>query len=363
MGSYDRPGEPDGPNPSDRRGKSGGDSSSDRPEGSDSADRPRNRPETEADAAERLGLSTLTRGDYYDSQRAAADAQEAAIRRRDAESPDKDAESRNDGESTEADDTQSPQDKPPVPIDQPERRLEEPRSYWTEVPRFFAIWQRLADRWPWKQQSDAHDAASSMRPEQRTATLDAVEKVPEREPPISENIKRIEAENAGGGWLEGYEFRLKGQDRLVEKVAETLETSAPDAVPDEIVEQIPDAIRYTFCLESKNYSSGYWDIRERFEACGYEMYYSKNSWADPEYKGINTRWVTPEGQRFEVQFHTPESFHAKHEVTHRAYERLRNPSTSDTERRELSDFQREVSSWIPVPGRVTEIPDYKKKGF
>ena len=45
------------------------------------------------------------------------------------------------------------------------------------------------------------------------------------------------------------------------------------------------------------------------------MYYSKNYWADPEYKGINTRWLTAEGQRFEVQFHTPDSFHAKHDVT------------------------------------------------
>ena len=42
------------------------------------------------------------------------------------------------------------------------------------------------------------------------------------------------------------------------------------------------------------------------------MIYSKNHWRDdPEYKGINTRWITPEGQRFEVQFHTAESFHAK----------------------------------------------------
>ena len=61
------------------------------------------------------------------------------------------------------------------------------------------------------------------------------------------------------------------------------------------------------------------------------MIYSKNHWRDdPEYKGINTRWVTPEGQRYEVQFHTAESFHAKQQVTHEAYERLRNPLTQMT---------------------------------
>jgi hypothetical protein len=57
------------------------------------------------------------------------------------------------------------------------------------------------------------------------------------------------------------------------------------------------------------------------------MYRSTNHWADPEYKGINTRWITQQGQRFEVQFHTPESFHAKEILTHKAYERIRDTTT------------------------------------
>ena len=80
-------------------------------------------------------------------------------------------------------------------------------------------------------------------------------------------------------------------------------------------------------MRPETYTQGYYDIKERLESLGYEMYQSKNSWDDAEYKGINTRWVTPEGQRFEVQFHTPESFHAKQYVTHR---RLRaDPQPAD----------------------------------
>ncbi|MGH3222854.1 MAG: hypothetical protein ACRDPY_29860, partial [Streptosporangiaceae bacterium] len=60
---------------------------------------------------------------------------------------------------------------------------------------------------------------------------------------------------------------------------------------------------------------------------GYEMGFSHNWWTNPEYRGVNTRWVNQEGQRFEVQFHTPDSFHAKHHVTHAAYERIRDPRT------------------------------------
>ncbi len=93
------------------------------------------------------------------------------------------------------------------------------------------------------------------------------------------------------------------------------------------------------------------------------MYLSKNSWNSREYKGINTRWVTRNGQRLEVQFHTPESFHAKHHVTHAAYERIRNPMISDRERRELRDFQREVSSAIRIPDGAADIPDCEKKGL
>ena len=64
-----------------------------------------------------------------------------------------------------------------------------------------------------------------------------------------------------------------------------------------------------------------------------------------------------------MQFHTPESFHAKEHVTHEAYERLRSPQATDEERRELEDLQHEVSSHIKVPEGAADIPDFKKKGF
>jgi hypothetical protein len=93
------------------------------------------------------------------------------------------------------------------------------------------------------------------------------------------------------------------------------------------------------------------------------MYQCKNFWSNQDYKGINTRWATAEGQRFEVQLHTTESFHAKQHVTHGAYERLRNPHATDSERGELEAFQREVSSRVQTPDGATDIPDFKKEGF
>jgi hypothetical protein len=118
----------------------------------------------------------------------------------------------------------------------------------------------------------------------------------------------------------------------------------------------------TFCAEPDNYREVYWNIKEHLEVRGYKMWYSENHWSDTQYKGINTRWVTPEGERFEVQLHSPESFHAKQRITHEAYERLRNPLTQDDERRELVVFQQEVCSWVTAPEGAEEIPNYRKEG-
>ncbi len=128
----------------------------------------------------------------------------------------------------------------------------------------------------------------------------------------------------------------------------------------EFFSTVHDAIRYTFCLPRESYTAGCEEIKGMLESRGYQMYQCKNSWPDPEYKGLNTRWTTPEGQRFEVQFHTPESFHAKHDMTHQAYERLRRPGVAPAERQELMDFQKIVSSYIPIPDRAQEISDFTK---
>ena len=62
------------------------------------------------------------------------------------------------------------------------------------------------------------------------------------------------------------------------------------------------------------------------------------------------------GLLFEVQFHTRASFEAK-QLTHAAYERLRNSLTPDIERDELQEFQRKVSAEIPIPPRVAGIEE------
>ena len=233
------------------------------------------------------------------------------------------------------------------------------RGYRDDVPQFLDMWVDHQRRWPTAERPATDRSADS---ERHAETADAIAHMRKAEPGLSADAQAFVQENDHGGWLAGFEHRLKGEDRLQEKITEMVKVERGMTAA-KALREIPDAIRYTFCFQPENYTRGYYDIKQRFESRGYEMYYSQNWWTNPEYKGINTRWVTSEGQRFEVQFHTPDSFHAKHQVTHKAYERIRDPATSREELRELHAFQRVVSSRIQIPDGATDIPDYRKEGF
>jgi hypothetical protein len=247
-------------------------------------------------------------------------------------------------------------------------------SYWDEVPRLREMWTDHERRWPERQATAEPDRSADpagtycskggfkLGPERHAETIEAISRMRETEPSISADMQAVQKENTWGGRLAGFDRRIKGDDRLKEKVAEQA-AAEPDKSSSAILRKVPDPLRFTSCFEPDNYVRGYYDMKARLEDVGHEMYQSTNYWGDPEYKGINTRWVTQQGQRFEVQLHTPESFHAKQYVTHEAYERLRRPQTTDEERRELEDFQCEVSSHIQVPDGAADIPDFKKKGF
>ena len=59
-----------------------------------------------------------------------------------------------------------------------------------------------------------------LSPERHAETTDAISRVRKAEPAISADAQTAERENTSGGWLEGFDRRLKGDDRLKEKVAE-----------------------------------------------------------------------------------------------------------------------------------------------
>lgn len=178
---------------------------------------------------------------------------------------------------------------------------------------------------------------------------------------IEENVttpamRRIEAEDPSRH-LVGLDHRLKGEERLAEKVSRQVE-SQPELTYQEAFTSVKDAIRYTFQYPDEHYAKGLWDDRERLESAGFELVELRNTWSGHEYKGINSRWREPgSSQLFEVQFHTEVSFEAK-QLTHPAYEKIRNPATPPAERDEMKSYQREITARIPIPRGAMDIPNY-----
>ena len=248
----------------------------------------------------------------------------------------------------------------------PDDSRSDSRSWWQVLPHLKEQWERHKERWPQEQRPPVDrstDEPGSWRGEsgralsaRDNAHVDGrCDRIAKAEDLITSRVE--DTERTSRGDLAGKEFRLKERDRLKDKVATDLATNI-DADIDEVVSSVHDGVRYTLQYEDTEYTSGVQADVARMKDQGFELMRLKNLWNDTDYKGINSQWRDGEsGQAFEMQFHTRESFEAK-QITHKAYERLRNLQTTEDESGELHDYQREVSSKIPIPIGAQDIPEY-----
>ena len=103
-----------------------------------------------------------------------------------------------------------------------------------------------------------------------------------------------------------------------------------------------DTLRYTFILPADQYAEGFHKAIEKLEQNGFIIPQNRiwNAWKnagtarDTGYRGINITVISSQNQRFELQFHTAESFRLKTE-THHLYEELRNLKTFDVQREKI----------------------------
>jgi hypothetical protein len=222
------------------------------------------------------------------------------------------------------------------------------------------VWEAHETKWP--SPEDAHgDGDRHLNPEANAEVESRCGQIRE----IAENIitpamRAIESEDPDRHLI-GLEHRLKGTERLKEKVATALEEQ-PNLTPRQALSAVPDSIRFTLSYSDERYTAAVTADLSRLTACGCELAKPlKNSWEGDQYKGINTQWREPTtAQLFEVQFHTQASYEAK-QLSHAAYERIRNPQTSDAELPELEDFQRKVCAKIPIPPGATDIAYLPRK--
>ncbi len=142
------------------------------------------------------------------------------------------------------------------------------------------------------------------------------EKAVRNEPEITEAVKNTAGK--AGMKAAGLEYRIKGKDSYLRKIRSNFS-------PESNEYEVKDILRYTYTAGPKELSGKTLKAIDEFTENGYNTIEVKNTWLSPlnPYKGVNTTVRAPNGQKFELQYHTPESFALKDGQLHKLYEQWR----------------------------------------
>jgi SPP1 gp7 family putative phage head morphogenesis protein len=169
------------------------------------------------------------------------------------------------------------------------------------------------------------------------------------EPEITATVKKI-AKSSKMDTL-GLEYRVKGKGSYLRKIKTNYNPGGNDY-------EINDILRYTYGADVKNLAGRTIDSIDKYSAIGYNTVKVKNSWLDEEnpYKGINTIIQSPTGQKFELQYHTPESFELKNGKQHELYEKQRLITDEESpEYISLRNQMFELSDKLTVPEGIERV--------
>lgn len=207
-----------------------------------------------------------------------------------------------------------------------------------EVPKDFeSFWNMKYNKTEaWKQMQAAYRKTN------------AYNKIIAKEPAITQDLKAISEET--GVKMTGLEHRLKTKESFLRKV----NAGSGDVL--DVIASTGDIIRYTYMDSPASLAASCQEIMRSMQEKGYSTIKVKNFWInkrDP-YNGINCTFKTQEGQRFEVQFHTPESYNVK-DGMHKDYEAWRILDPTSEKAKTIRKKMMEQSQGMEVPAYIEEI--------
>lgn len=140
-----------------------------------------------------------------------------------------------------------------------------------------------------------------------------------------------------GGYLEGFGARQKSEESIARKITTDISRRIPGLPLQVAAGSIKDALRYTAVYRPGEYVTKMTQTLDALAQAGITAERVKAYWGRGEvYAGTNVVMKTPNGQRFEIQFHTPQSFHVKEHLQHADYEVWRKlPDKESPEARAL----------------------------
>ena len=230
------------------------------------------------------------------------------------------------------------------------------RQLWGKV-RKSSFRTKLAVAALFVQNDDENEKAA------KRAVKDTLRVVRQQENSITATLKGLA--QLYGGEMRGLDYRFKTEASLFRKLMSRVDKAVAEAAasktappsPQVILTSILDVLRYTVVFRTKRYTSAVREMIHALKDHNYNQHRVKNFWGPGDgYQGINAVFVSPSGQAFELQLHTPESLCMKEEECHSSYEKFRTATDS---RKMIQYWEEMVSLWdmVPVPDDVLEIPD------
>lgn len=174
------------------------------------------------------------------------------------------------------------------------------------------------------------------------------------EPAITEALKKIAEANKLK--MEGIENRIKTKASYLRKINKKTRGSTDPKIIKGITESANDTIRYTYMGEPEKLVDNFETVSRELRDQGYTLIDINNTWLDEKnpYNGLNTTFETPNGQKFEIQFHTPESLRVKEEM-HKLYEEQRLETTPPQRKVELMQQMADMAEGMQAPAGIEKI--------
>ena len=161
-----------------------------------------------------------------------------------------------------------------------------------------------------------------------------------------------------GGEMVGLDYRLKGRDSLIRKIAN--DAADMDISLEKSAGMVTDALRYTMVFDQDNFVEAVQTVQASLAEKGFGMYDHKfrNYLNASDYRGYNCVFTDGSGN-FELQFHTPDTIRTK-ETSHTFYEKIRvmkDGAEKDDLLRSMRSLWAEVTpppNWHTLPGKVIQ---------
>jgi hypothetical protein len=169
----------------------------------------------------------------------------------------------------------------------------------------------------------------------------------EQEPQISSLVKEI-ADKVGME-TRSFDSRMKTKRSYLKKLEKNYSINKKQY-------QIKDILRYTYISSPDTLAHKTLEAIETYKKRGYITIEIKNYWLMNfyPYNGINTVIVSPNGLKFELQYHTVESYEIRENI-HEIYEEWRNLPEISEKAKELNRKMFEGYKGTIVPRDIKKV--------